>query len=489
MATKIVSGRKIRPFVWVPPTNEIEYKIEIVTNSETYDVTENIVEGEYTDGITETIGNFTFTIDNTGQDYTNKFNLYDRIRIYMDYATSATTKVFEGRIEKVNTKEGDIVISGRSVASRVMGITVTYRAADYTHEILSTILTKYAGYITKTNIDTTESTDAPISVNWYHKPFWECVQELCNRSGYDAYIDANSDFNYFVSESKENTTEAVVHTHNLEEVGDFTPDLSVVYNRIIVYGAKVEEMQIIWMEQDTDSIASYDVRELTINDSNIITVAQARARALYELSLHKDPPIIGEVTSLGLPTILPGERIRISDPDSELDPKYYNIQKFTHRFSSDDVPLTVLTIQKEMSTIPKILKKRISFEIESTEKENPNEMRFSIIETFDSDIGTHSTTEITEGRLKTTTGNSTGTWISNLITTSNNVTSYELRVKGEALPGTIYSISTDGGSTYQSINALNMAYSASPPGTNIKIKIVFASASTQIDAYSLLYKT
>lgn len=487
-ATRSLRGIPIH--VWIPPTMDMEFKIEIVDSSgNTYDITDEIVEGEYTDGVTETIGNFIFTIDNDDQSFTDKFSLYDEIRIYMDYATSATTKVFIGLIEKVSTKEEDIIITGRAIASRVMGITVTYAASDYTHEILSTILTNHASYITQSNIDTTESTDKSVVVNWYQKPFWECVQELCNNSGYDAYIDADSDFNYFVSGIRDNSTEAVVHDHNLEEVGDFTPDLSFVYNRIIVYGAKVKDQQVLWTEDDDDSISSYDVRELVINDSNIITVAQAEARAVYELSLNKDPPIIGEVTSLGLATILPGERIRISDPDSNLQPDYYNIQKFTHRFSSDDVPLTVLTIKKEGNTLSKVLKKRIVFETESTEKENPNEMRFSWINTFDSDSGIHSDTEITEGVLKLQSGKSTGTWISDLKTVSSNVSAFELRIRGGAIPGTECYVSIDGGNRWQVVSNLNTSYDSFPSGINLKLKIVLNSASSQIDSLALLYKT
>lgn len=479
--------KTIKPKIFIPPIYDIEYKIEIVDSSgNVYDITDEIVSGEYTDGITETIGNFTFTIDNDDQTYTNKFSLYDEIRIYSDYDTSATTKRFVGLIEKVSTKEGDIVVTGRSIASKVMGLTVTYTSTDYTHEILSSIVTKYATDITQSNIDTTESTDTIITVNWYQKPFWECVQELCNRSSYDAYINADSDFNYFVSESRENTTEAVVHEYNLEEVGDFTPDLSFVYNRIIVYGAKIEDMQIIWTEEDSDSIDSYDVRELIINDSNIITTNQAKDRALYELSLNKDPPIIGEVTSLGLATILPGEQIRISDQESNLQPKFYNIQKFTQNFS-DDVPLTILTIKKEGNSLVKILKKRIVFESESTETENPNEMKYSWLFTFDDDSGTHTNTEITEGVLKTD-GSASGNWVSDLNSLSSNMTHCELRIKGESIPGTIFYVSIDNGTHWQLVS-LNTLKTLSPPGQNLKIKVELNSADTQIDSMVLLYKS
>lgn len=484
----VKSIKHIPIYVFIPPTSDAERKTEIVTNSETIDITNYIITGEYTDGITDTIGNFTFTIDNTNQTFTDRISLYNQIKIYSDYATSATTLKFKGLIEKVSFSDEDIVITGRSTGSRVLGATVTYSTTNYTHEILSYILTTYASYITQTNIDATEATDTSITVNWYQKPFWECVLELCNRAGYDAYIDCNSDFHYFVSGSIENTTEAVVHDSNLIEVSDFTPDLTNVKNRIIVYGATTNGVPIIWTSEDSDSIDLYDVREEIISDTSIITPEQAKDRADYELSIKKDPPTIGEVTSEPLATILPGEKIRISDQVSGLNPITYNIQKFTQKFGDDEC--TVLTIQKEQSTISKVLKKRLTFESESTEKDNPNEMKYTWNFDFDADSGTHSNTKITTGVLKTTAAS--GTWISQLNSISSNATYYELRAVGETLTEVVYEFSTDGGNTWQhgdtGVIVLKTSYECAPPGTNLKIKVNLNSADSQIDALCLLYR-
>ena len=306
--TRVRSGRRVPTFFWVPPVYSPVEKIEIEQSDGTKtDITNRVFNGDYTDGITETIGNFNFLVDNSDQELTDKFSVYDELNIYIDYAVSATTLRFKGKIEKVSKQNNKIRFSGRSVALRVMGITVTQNFDNqYTHDILQSLLDTYATYIGQTGtlpdssdkLDKTEGTDTQITVNWYQKPFWECVQELCNRASYDAYIDSSSDFHYFVSGTRQNSTEAIVHTSNLIETGDFSPDLSVVKNRIIVYGGTIEGQQILWTEEDDDSIDSFDPKELIINDSNIITVAQAQARALYELSLNKDPPIVGEVTAV-----------------------------------------------------------------------------------------------------------------------------------------------------------------------------------------------
>jgi len=480
------SIKKIPVYAWILPTYGLVYKIEIV-GATTTDVTDLIYGGDYTDGVTETIGNFSFTIDNSNESYTTLFHLYDELNIYLDYADTATTLRFKGVIEKVSNSNNTIIVSGRSVASKIMGITVTKSyTSQYTHDILLDLFASYATYIETSGIDTTETTDTQITVNWYQRPFWECVLELCNRASYSAYIDCNSVIQYFPQETRMNGTEIILHDANLFETGDFTPDLSVVKNRIIVYGSKQEEQQIIWTAEDLDSIASYKVKEEIVNDSSITTTLQAKARADYELSLKKEPPIIGEVTSLGLPTIAPGEKVRISDPQNGLVPNYYAIQQFSHKFSNDDPVKTTLTVHKETSTLPRILKKRITFESQSSSMENANELRYSWLFDFNTDSGTHSGTEIADGFLKTDGGGS-GTWISDDNEVTTDITACELRVSGDALPGTTYSISVDGGIVWQTITP-NILLTPNPSGKTLKLKVGLSSATTNVDSLMLLYK-
>ena len=479
---------RIPVYVYIPPKSFPVYRIEIYTQSgDTYDITNRVLNGEYTDGITETIGNFNFTINNVDQAYLGKWNLYDQVRIYMDYASSATTLRFIGLIEKLSKQGIWINLRGRSSALKTMGTTITKSYTNYTHDIIQDLISSYFSEITGTNIDTSESTDTIVTVSWYQKPFWECIQELCFRAGYDAYIDSTFDFHYFVSGILNNDTEAVVHTSNLLQVSDFTPDLSVVKNRVIVYGAKVEDMQIIWTAEDSSSISSYGVKEEIISDSNIRTRSQAQARAEYELSLKKDPPIVGEVISLLLPTIAPGEKIKLSSPLSGLDPGYYAIQKFTHQFPNEGIAKTTLTIEKETSTIPKILKKRIAFETESTEKENPYEMRYSWLFTFDTDNGTHSGTQIIDGILKLSTGESNGSWESELLELDNPFTVIEARVSGDNLVGVEVWASADG-NPYTKIAGPGERAKVILSGIDLKIRLNLNSPYTQIKAASILYK-
>jgi hypothetical protein len=483
----IGSRKPIPVFVWIPPRYSPIWKIEVYDGTTATDVTAFMISGEYTDGITETIGNFQFKIDNSTEQYSGTFNLYDEIRIYLDYATTATTLKFVGMVERVSKSGNNIILSGRGSAAKVIGKNITYSATDTARStILSEIISDNFTSITTNNL---ESDTTTLTVNYFEKPFWDIVEEICLIGGRDAYIDKDFDFHYFESGSRSNSTEAVVHNYNLIETGDFAPDASSIINKVRVYGAETEGIPLIYTSEDSTSQTTYESKDLKITDTSITTAAQAQSRADYELAKSKDPPTVGTVLSLGLPTISPGEQIRISDPMNGLDPSYYQVHKFVHKFDNDKPFMTELTIQKERTSIPKILRQRVKFEAEIMKNVNPNDLDYSRIWDFSTSTGTHSNTEISiststgEGVLKTT-GGSTGTWISELVSLSSNISAIELRIKGDVISGIQLSVSTDGGIVYTPI-----VYGTTtiPAGSNIKVKLVLNSATTQVKALALLY--
>ena len=483
----VKSLKSIPIFVWIPPIFTPIYKVTIynVATAVTTDVTDIIYDGEYTDGITDTIGSFRFKIDNSNETYTDLFALNDKLRIYLDYATTATTLRFEGIIERISRKMNTVELTGRGSASIVTGTLVTYTAsATEASVILIALIDKYfPGVITKTNI-TASSTN--VTVNWYQKSFWECVIELCNASSFEAYIDQTYDMHFFASGTTTNATDMVVHEYNLLETGDFAPDLTVLKNKITVYGAATDGLPMIATAEDTDSQTAYGLKEENISDSNITTMVQAQNRANFELAIKKDPPTIGDITSLGLTTLVPGEKLMVSDPMNGLVPGAYLIKKFTHKFSNDEPFKTTITIYKEISSIPSVLKKRLSFEQAISTNDNPYEMEYSNIWDFNSDSGTHDSTVISGGFLLTD-GAASGNWISAGIALDFTPTYVEVRATGTALEGTTYSVSADNGINFQ-VLLPNTQLTLAPPGEPLKVKVSLNSASTQIDTLCLLYK-
>lgn len=484
-ATRIRSGRRIPSYVWVPPTNQALYKLEVIRSDGTVDdITADIFKAEIQDGVTDTIGNFSAEVNNGDESRTGIWSGNETFNFYCDYATSATTKRFSGKIEKVSYQDHKIKIEGRSHSARLLDITVTKEySSTETSAIIKDLFDSYATDFTYNNVNTSTTN---VTTNFYQKPFWEALQELSRSAGFEVYVDYNKDCHYFTSGSVNNTTEAIVHTANLIEVGDFAHDYSLIKNRVIVYGAEVEGIQLVKTAQDSASISSNGVKELIIQDGNIVTESLCQEKADSELAKSKDPPLVGDVSSIGLATIQPGEKIRISAPSSNLPPNFYKIISYKHKI--EGFMKTTVTIEKEPRKIYHVMRDTISKGQKLSETPNPNEMRYTVLYTFDSDSGTHSSTQITDGVLKTD-GSSTGTWISDTTTAQDGVTAIELRVTGDALSGTTYQISTDGGATYTTIPSLKTQVTGFAPGTSIKLKIVLNSASTQIKSAGILYKT
>lgn len=488
--TSIGRTKPIPVYVWIPPTFGATHKIEIVSGSDTYDVTDITLDAEFIDGVTETIGDFTVKIDNSTQIYTNTFSPYDQIKLYANYGASATTERFVGRIERISKSDHNLVLTGKSLAIKYMGKNVTYSASSTARStILSAIISQYSSEFVGLTTNNLESDTGTMTVNYADKPFMDVIEEICKDGSRDSYIDVDSDFHYFASGSRYNNTEAVVHELNLIATGDFSPDTSNIFNKVKVYGATDGNIPILATAGDTASQTIYGVKELKIDDASITTQVQAQARADYELSINKDPITLGEIISLGLPTIQPGEQVRISDPLNGLTPSFYQIHKYTHKFSNDEPFQTTLTVQKERSTIPRILKERIKFESEITATNNPNELNFSYITDLGIDSGTHTNTVISvnsstgKGELKTD-GSATGTWVSDTINLASNITAIEPRIGGTNLSSVLIAISTNGGRLFTSISS---GTTTIPAGKNLQIKLTFASATTVVTTVGFLY--
>lgn len=471
--------------IFVPPPFSPDYKIEVITSTETIDITRDLIEGNYTDGITETIGNFQFNIDNANQQYSDRISLYDQIKIYLDYGTP-TSLVFTGLIERPAKTEGRMQLVGRSSAVRTIGKLVTYSATDTARStILRDITTKYFdGIISLTGI---QDDTGLATVNYNEKPFWEVVQELCSAGSYDAYVDANFVLYYFPSGSIINETEAIVSDINLIETSDFSPDLQSVTNRVKVYGKDEDNIRIIATAEDATSQADYDIKETVITDTSLLTEQEAQDRANFELSKNLVPPIVGTVQSLLLPTLKPGERLRISDSNNGLMPSEegYTIQKFTHNFSNDEPPQTEITVQKERSSIPQILKKRIKFEYTISDTNNSNEMKYSKLFNFDIDNGTHTNTFIESGSLFAT--SLPAQWVSEAFTIGTTPSSFEGRLGGNNLAGCSIFISSDDGTTYTYLPS-GLSVDVTPEIEQYKVKIVFDSTATELKTAGVYYQ-
>lgn len=483
--TPTVNIRPIKPFVWIPagvPTHKITITRSDGTVDDITDIA-NLIEVE--DGVTDTIGLFKLEIWNPNETYTRVWTGMEIVRYYCDYNQTAESLRFRGRVERVSYQNNKIIVNGRSESLTFLNVNITKSYDNVeTSVILKDLITNFAPQFTITNI--TEST-TNVTKNWIDTPFWDAIKELCVDAGFDCYLDAELDMHYFRTGSVLNTEEAIVHDSNLMSVSDFADDLTFVRNKIRVYGAKQDGIQILYTAKDTASQTAYGVREKKINNDNITDYTQASELGEAILANEKDPPQVGNVTGTLLASIQPGERIRLSSPENNIPPGDYDILSFKHIINFNRGLTTTVKVNKE----PKLFSHIISKIINTTDEQqdvsiNPEDMDFSFNFLFDSDSGSHTNTEISDGALKPTAG--TGTWISGTRTIPANITKAYPIIIGTKLSGAIISVSGNGGLDYQVLTDKTLATITSATGTSLVVKVVFSDADTEIDSLSILYQ-
>lgn len=412
------------------------------------------------------------------------------VRYYSNYSKTARTLRFRGRIEKPSSKDILLHITGRSESLYVMDEQVTYSAdAVDIGQIIYDIFNSYgASRYDLTDINT--STGITLSVNWIDRNFMDCVADVCNSNGYDCYINCKLIVKFFLQGSITNTSDGIVHGHNLYEVSDFAPDLQFVKNKIRVMGATIDGVQIIYTANDTASQSSYGVRRKIVTDSSITEFDVAKDLGDYMLAQYKDPPITGTIKGTLLASIQPGEMMRLSAPLDGLSVGDYRVIHYRHEISEEEFATTV-TINKEPRKISHVLKDRIQRENRTEDTTaNSYDLDYSMTELFSSNTGLNSNTEISEGKLRMISAG-TGTWISNTMETpsSNDVDTFSIVANGDDIAGLTVEISFDEGITYQSVVLKDLETSSTSQGSGIKFKITLNSVTQSVDSIGIQYNT
>jgi len=464
-------------FIPIPKTRNTHCKVEIDGD----DLTSRVKESSWVIPVTDGIGTFKIVLSNAHGQYSGTYQAGDIVKFYADNVDN-TTLQFWGRIDYVKdniSKEGQFLeIEGRHRCYLLTEYLVCHSAINTaTSEILKDIIDKITGF-TYTNVATT--TDS-MNVEWNYKPFWDCVKELCNFAGYDCYVDNDLDFHFFEADSISNTTDAIVEGDNLLDSKNWGTDDYYEKSRVTVIGQSGDGLPIVYTAISDDET---EIREIFIKDTSANTLAKVQNIADAKLSeiTNRTPQAI--VKSFGIETIKPGENIWILIPRQEIHGQYKVVQ-VTHSFGAKSGGWrTECIIEQDEGGMTKIIQNLSEKSDRAIQSENINKLNYSWNFEFDDDSGSHTTTEITGGVLKST--GASGTWISSANTSDLNAISCELRVKGEAIPGTVFYVSVDNGINYQSVTP-NTLKTLSPPGSNLKIKAEINSASTQIYSMVLLY--
>lgn len=470
-------------FIPIPKAKNTKCKVEIAG----VDVTIRVLESNWVKPCTSGIGTFNLVLSNANGQFSGDYAAGDVVNFYADN-TDATTLQFVGRVDYVKDDISDrgqyLEIEGRHKAFLLTEFLVCHTAtATATSTILKAIIDKLpAAYgFTYSNVATSTTT---MNVEWNYKPFWDCVVELCNKAGFDCYVDNDLDFHYFEENSIENTSDAIVEGDNFISSKDFGTNDYYEKTRVIAMGQDSGGLPIVYTAIDPDE--GDDIKEVFVKDASANTLAKVQDIAEAKLTevTNKNPQAI--IESLGLETISPGDNIWVIIPRQHISTQYKIIQ-IKHKFGMKVGGWrTESIIEEEEAGISTVIQNLSQTSQKITESLNINKLNYSYNFDFDSDSGTHDDTIITDGVLKTT-QTATGTWISPSSTISANATYFELRAVGESIIGTSYYVSTNGGSTWQQVDALKTYIAFNPIGNNLKIKVILNSVDTQIDSIALLY--
>jgi len=496
-------------FIWIPRPYQPTWKIIIGTT----DVTDDLLVGglEFNKPVTYKIGKFSLKLDNSGGTYNDYPTGAEDVYIYLDNEqTSATTLQFRGRIElpKYSGATHNVLeIIGTHYAGSLLdlNITKTYTTATACDTILKTIIDEFTTGFTHTHVESCSITFDP---NWNENPFWECIIDLCEVADYDCYVDDFGDFHFFKRSSKITELDAIVWKDNLLDRGGIGDSGEDVKNKISVYGENENGLPIVYVASD-NTASDYPVKERVIKAFSIKTYAEAKSRGDAELALLKTPIFKGSPKTLlltnmdGAGTIGhggPGYLIWISDPTIKLQGTY-RVTDLRYKYENNAIFTTTIDLENPAS-LPRYFRERLSREIASETIINPGMMEYTYAITFDSDndILSHTQTETFGGKLRCAIDMgvgkryTSGTTITNKVTTTSDITVCDLRVSGQDIGATQFFVSNTDGISYEEIavSELGTSHTFSNSNKQLKLKIILNSTTDyptpEIDSIVCLYK-
>jgi hypothetical protein len=485
----VMNIRGFRPSVWIPPSITANWLLTVTMNDGTvHDLSDFLLGGQIIDACTDEIGGFEIEFPNASGQFTGAFSGMEIVQYYCDYAGGTpSTLRFRGRVEKPSLQNHTVRLSGRSEALFLVDrlVTKTYTNTDVA-DILRDLVVSYGdGRFTTTSIPV--STGVILTVDWRQKSWIECAKDLCAASNREWRMTPLLDIELFERNSVVNLDDAVVHTYNLVEVGEFAPDVSQIKNLVRVFGASSGSVQVLYTARDAASIALYGERELTVQDNTIDRFEAARDYAEYLLAQNLAPPIVGDVRSVLLATATAGQSLRVSAPYDGLSASQYPIVKLEHNLVEHT---TTLTVNREPRKLSGVLKDRIEAQNRLQEVgANPHNLDTSFTFTYDSTTGVLVQTEITGGVLRLAAGQSFGTWTSNVRELGVNLAQVYLNVDVEQRSGAVFEVSGNDGVTWQTIVPRELTTIATTSGPNLRLRVTLNDPLTQVAGVSLLYST
>jgi len=482
-------------FIWIPREDQI-YK---VIWADHVNISKYVQSAKFTKCANQEVGSFTITISNPRGEFSDSYVGNEVVELTMGITPGPTDTKFRGFITKVWPKvlkgQNVIMLSGQQIGARLMDFIVnkSYSATEAS-EVIKDLISTYAEDFTTDNV--TECT-TPITINWVDKPLWDCIQEILTLTGYDAYVDDDSDLHFFESGSVENLDEAIVIS-NYKTMEYFGGNISEVKNKLSFIGQTTEGLPIISTSEDSASITSYGQREGIIKNTRANTSLEVDSKAIALTSEYKDPTTRGKfITNQMLLTLSPADLVWVSLPPQKIHGEYV-VYKYSHVFPECN---TEVQFQQEQ-TIVTSMKARVDTEqrIENISSTIGYHYSWAFPFDDDTDIQELDDAQVTGGALTIATDKTSGSMITitkNTTLSPGVISSARLKVSGTNLSSCTYKISLNNSDEFTIVPDVDYEYKTTGDyqnfqGTTIYIKVNLAQAAELnpvINSMVLLFDT
>ncbi len=474
--------RTRQQFVFIPPNRTTKWSCTI----KDIDITNFILSGSFPHGLISEELICEIELDNSGEDFTDKFAARDIILFKMDFSDGSTVQ-FKGEVEEIKNRITGgffkLGIKGGHFTAQSLDVMVTKdyvtaQISDIRKDLIANVLPDFTTNNVEDNI-------TPISIKFVKKPLFDCLLELDIQGDEDSYFDFDKDLHSFKRNQKNNDNEAVGWDDSLINLRGLGTDSAEVRNKITVYG-EAGGLPVISTANDSASQTTFRTKEKIITDNTIVDEALAEEVSAAESAQLKDPVNQGSADTFFMPKLNPGDMIYVISPPHNLHDRF-RLVKFVFKVPNETMEVF---FNKERS-VPKLFKDRIRKDISQETIVNPFNMTNSFNFTFDNenkiDGASSSNIGVTEGNLLMDSGVESGIMVSITKDTPITATKIHLLVTGESLSGTTYFVRADAQAEFQEVN-INEETELDNPGTKLQLKIVLTSTTTRVDSAALLYK-
>jgi hypothetical protein len=134
--------RRKEMFVWIPPARTTKWTVTI----DNTDVSDYILSGSFTRGLIGEDSRCEIELDNSGENYTDFFDIGDDIVFKMDFSNGSTVQ-WQGKVEGIEdglTNLFKLKITGNHLTAELLDVTVTEEYANAkVSDILKDLINKY----------------------------------------------------------------------------------------------------------------------------------------------------------------------------------------------------------------------------------------------------------------------------------------------------------------------------------------------------------